>query len=206
MDSFFTEIYGPIIYKWLIYQDKKDGITIQKGTCTDSFHSVLFKCAHHRGKITLWRKGIVEEEIMNEEGKVVFYLHFAFESIPHFMKMYREFDNALLKYARQRHIHIAIVCSGGFTAHAFTAKIKHTLAYTSLPLSLTPLAYYQLDEQHDFDAIYLAPQVYPYHYDCLKYQKPIINIDPLIYGKQDTYQFLQKVAKTFGLTKIFPGF
>jgi cellobiose-specific phosphotransferase system component IIB len=199
MDSFFTEIYGPIIFKWLIYQDNKDGITISEGTSSKNFHTVLFKCAHYAGKITLWTKGIVEEEITNEESKVVFYLHFSFESIPHFMKMYREFYHALLKYAKERHISIAIVCSGGFTAEYFTDKIKHTLAYTSLPLSITSLAYYQLEDHHDFDAIYLAPQVYPYHYDCLKYQKPIFNIDPLIYGRQDTYRFLQKVAQTFQL-------
>lgn len=199
MDTFFKDIYAPIIFKWLSYQkDNPDGIHVSTLYNSPEYQTIHFDLKNYQGTMTLWSKGIIEEDIRRKDtGEFVFYLHYAFINIPHFMKMYREFYKALIKHAHEKTIRIAICCSGGFTATIFSQMINASVSLSDTPLRAEALAFYQLsDLKKKYDAIYLAPQIAGAHPRLLqKIKTPLYEIDPLIYGSKNVDAFLKSISE-----------
>ena len=196
MESFFKDIYAPIIFKWLTYQQEHDGIKVSTIANNDMYQSVGFYAHDYTGIITLWHKGFVEEAIKrNSTSEYVFYLHYAFQTIPQFMKMYREFYASLIKHAKERLYQSGIVCDGGFTATIFSQMVNAALSLTDAPLTTKPLAFYQLTPDSPLDALYLAPQIADKQTSIAHYSCPIYTIPPEIYGTKDTYAFIRLMEK-----------
>ncbi|HAD23161.1 Phosphotransferase system cellobiose-specific component IIB [Kandleria vitulina] len=195
MDNFFSEIYAPIIFKWLSFQESSDGIKISTIYNNEMYQTILFDMTDYKGTMTLWAKGIIEEQIINKTTlHSVFYLHYQFQNIPHFMKMYREFYDSLVKHAREKTIRIGLCCSGGFTATTMAQMSNEAIHLSDLPFHVEPLAFYQLEEKiNDYQLIYLAPQI---HHKFFSVQdKHIIKLDPLIYATRDIYKFIKDIEK-----------
>lgn len=197
MDTFFRDIYAPIIFKWLSFQkDQHEGITVSTIYNNEMYQTIYFYAHDYTGIMTLWSKGFVEEAIKrNETQEYVFYLHYAFHNIPHFMKMYREFYHSLIKHSKERLFKAGIVCSGGFTATIFSQMVNASLSLSDVSITTIPLAYYQLKEKSDLDAYYLAPQIAHKHCQLENSTHSFYTIDPEIYGAKDTYAFIKELKK-----------
>lgn len=199
MDTFFKDIYAPIIFKWLSYQkENPDGIQVSTLYNSDQYQTIHFDLENYIGTMTLWSKGIIEEDIRRRDThEYVFYLHYAFINIPHFMKMYREFYRALLTHAKEQMKNIVICCSGGFTATIFSQMVNASVSLSNTPIHAEALAFYQLDHlKKHYDAVYLAPQLASKHAELIqKLKTPVYLIDPLIYGSKNTDAFLKEITK-----------
>lgn len=195
MDKFFSEIYAPIIFKWLSFQEGHHGIKISTIYNNEMYQTILFDMVDYKGTMTLWSKGIIEEQIINKHTQhSVFYLHYQFQNIPHFMKMYREFHRSLIKHAHEKILKIGICCSGGFTATTMAELSNEAIRLSDLPFHVEALAYYQLKEKiNDYHLIYLAPQL---HYKFFSIEdKHVFRLDPLIYATKDIYKFIKDIEK-----------
>ncbi len=91
MDEFFRDVYAPIIFKWLSYQDDNK-IKIKTIYNNELYQTITFNLKQFQGTMTLWHIGVIEEKIINlQTDESLFYLHYKFSSIPHFMRMSKEF-------------------------------------------------------------------------------------------------------------------
>lgn len=159
MDQFYLSVYENLVYQWLIlnanhYDEKGIHFYIDQN---DS-KRLVFKYLDLTGEIYFWSMhNIIEETIVNEQGKIVFYLHFRIINLLNTRKFIYDFFKQLIKDKKPKHIGMS--CSCGITTSVFSEKLQKLSDMMDLPYQFDVVALNAIElECKNYDMIILAPQ------------------------------------------------
>lgn len=200
MDTFLKEIYLAVIFKWIYYNNRsnKDGIRIDIVEDTGHYHTVRFIQQDLIGLVTIWSNGIIEEQITTLPNKeLIFYLHYQFISLNHFINLFTEFYRTMISHSHYEKKRIGLACSGGLSTSLLASMIQEVLKLEDEDYDVRSMAVTQIQEEFDYlDAIYLAPQVSYMQASLLQetnHRVPIYRMDPTVYATKDFQAMIKKI-------------
>ena len=159
MDQFYMNVYKSIIYKWLVlslsYYEKK-GIDFHIDQ--NDPKKLVYHYDNLNGEIYFWdMHDIIEETIVDDKGKMIFYLHFRVMNLSNTRRFIIDFFRQLL--SSQKPKHIGMSCSCGITTSLFTEKLQNLSNMMNLPYRFDVVPIDAIEQRYqDYDMIILAPQ------------------------------------------------
>lgn len=201
IDEFYSDINLELFYQWIIgNQDKYDqGIYCSNKDIGNYGKTISFIYHGVKGSIVIWTNGIIEEQILDDQENLLFYLHYELVSLAQGQKLFYDFYEALTKHQKQSPLKILICCSGGLSSTFFATKLAELISLKHLNYEIIPIGFYQLDESfQDYDALYLAPQISylePKAMNIVKHKVPVRCISASIYATYNYRGLLDMITK-----------
>lgn len=198
-EEFYQSVYPSLFYQWIALNRstyKKDQIVFEVSYKDSLCRVLLFQMKQTIGKIVIWHNNIVEESIQDNYGEQIFYLHYEINSLLQATQLFTQFYTSLLYHDKQTIYKIALCCTGGLSTSIFEQEIQEVCRMENTPLKLFAVTVDNLAENHDYDAIYLAPQVaYMQPYFMLHTKIPVYCIDATDYATKNFRQILSHMKK-----------
>ena len=203
-DEFYNDIYSELFVKWIISRKneyKRKGINCYISEQEYYFTTINFDAGQYTGEVSIWKDEvtIVEEKIFDEEGNLVFYLHFSLETIGQFRKLFTDFYNGLLKLLDLEENNIALVCNDGLSTSLFVEELLKVCKLQKLDYKITSVSLDRLrDENFNYDALYLAPQIAHLEPELMlecNNSVPIYRIDPTVFATKDYQAIIKEIQK-----------
>lgn len=201
VDEFYSDINLELFFQWIVgNQNKYD----QKMECfttdiDDRGKKINFIYHNLKGAIVIWTSGIVEEQIVDEDENMLFYLHYQLVNLSQGQKLFYDFYEALTKHRKQFPVKIVLCCSGGLSSTFFATKLAELISLKHLNYEIIPIGFYQLDSSYlDCDALYLAPQISflePKAMNIVKNKVPVRTISASIYATYNYRGLLDMITK-----------
>ncbi|MEG0276508.1 MAG: hypothetical protein RR630_05725 [Coprobacillus sp.] len=159
MDQFYVSIYESVIYKWIVLNQnfyKEKGISFYVDSCDPK--RLVFQYGELSGEIYFWSMhNIIEETILDQDEKVIFYLHFRIVNMANTKRLVVDFLNQLI-YSQQPK-RIGMSCSCGITSSVFVEKIQELSQMMNLSYQFEVIPIHEITDIYmDYDMIILAPQ------------------------------------------------
>ena len=195
MNYFIETTLFDYLFSYLLIQfSDEDSIHVAITKNNKYCRRITYEITNIKGRITLWYNGIIEEQILDQNHNILFYLHYQFKSYRHFLEMFKEYQYALLKHYKSKKYQIGILSHDGLSSSSFVSMIKEILKYEENTFIITPLG---LDDLSlPLDILYLAPQLKLKHPVLLSQVSiPIYDIDPLIYGSKDAQKMISIIKR-----------
>ncbi len=196
--EFYQSLYPILFYQWISLNRstyKKDKIIFETSFSNSSTRILTFQMENVIGKITIWENGIVEEEIQENNGKQLFYLHYYLAELSYGCELFEEFYKILLNHNKQKIYQIALCCTGGLSSAVFADEIQQACQMSHLPIMILSLSLDDLKaNKFPFDALYLAPQIAHLETRLLNhFHKPVYCIDFTDYATKNFHAILQNI-------------
>lgn len=208
MDQFYQNIYSELFYYWILGKEsdfKQHHIHMSKVDNGDSARIIRFDLTNATAFIKLWTDEIVEEEILDQKGEHLFYLHYHINDIRQCRYLFYEFYKVMLHHNNQIKIRVALCCSGGLSTSLFSVKLSELVELEKLNYEFTAISIYHLQHRlYNFDAILLAPQIAYLEPAILKATKreiPIFCIEPIDFATNNYHRVLTQL-KQLQLSKL----
>lgn len=200
MDQFYQNIYSDLFYYWVIGKKAdfhQHHILMSKVDNGDSARIIRFDLTNATAYLKIWKEDLVEEEIIDENGEHLFYLHYHINDIRQCRYLFYEFYKVILHHNNQIKIKVALCCSGGLSTSLFSIKLAELVDLEKLNYDLVAISIYHLRYQlNDFDAILLAPQIAYLEPAILKATDrkiPIFCIEPIDFATNNYHRVLTQL-------------
>lgn len=146
---------------------------------------------HYRFKtiqaiLSFWENGLIEMEIHHED--YLFYLHFKYNTMSHFLKMLMYFKNSFLNETKKQKYLIGIYSNDMIQTLRFLSKIKEIQKYEYAPYSFIILSN---QSKIHVNYIFYIPQMKKTYLKHLS--KKTFLIDTTLYATLDAHQFLRQL-------------
>lgn len=194
MDTFHRTENIEIFRKWVYFQVENDSrLTIEE------YDERTFKI-YYKNKVArfvIWPIGVIEEAI-NENGELLFYLHYQFYNF-HFSKdLFYRMINKLTEEVNKKEINILLCCSGGMTTGFFAEKMNKYSELNHLKYCFDATSAHDLDNVYnDYEMILVAPQLRYKVFEFTKKYQPIkvLSIDPVTFATYDCQSLLKQIEE-----------
>lgn len=191
MDMFYRHENIHVFKRWVYFQLLSDHrLTFEM----KDENTYIIKCQHKTAIYTIWPMGIIEETI-EENDKVIFYLHFTFRNFHFCTDMFKRMIDKLVE-EDVKEIKILLCCSGGMTTGFFAQKMNQYCELNSLHVVVEAVPLYHLDNViMDYDYLFVAPQLrYKLPELISKYKDvKVDSIDPATFAKYDCEKLLKNI-------------
>lgn len=202
MDEFLRTIYADVFFYWILHNEKryfKDNIYHNVINPSSTHQTIIFELEHATGYIRFWQENIIEEEIVDLDGKNVFYLHYNIISIKQCTYLFNQFYEVLCHYSEVKNFKIALCCSGGLTTALFAINLQNLSDLQKLHFEFSAFGVDKLKSQlENFDAILLAPQIaytQPQLMKLVNKKIPIICINPIDFATNQFQHIINTLNK-----------
>lgn len=186
MDEYFNSIYEDLFYFWIIYNRdsfENDNIFLATLNPNEYYKSIIFELDYATGYLRFWQNNFIEEEILDQKGNTVFYLHFNIVNIKQFVHLFTQFYEVLCHFTEVPKCHIALCCSGGLSTSLFASKLQDLCDLQKLHYEFSAFGFNELIYHlSGFQAILLAPQIAYKQAELIRLTKnniPVICINPI---------------------------
>lgn len=194
MDTFYRTENIEVFRKWVYFQVINDPrLTIEQ------YDQRTFKIFYKNkvARFVIWPIGVIEEAI-NEDGELLFYLHYQFYNF-HFSKdlFYRMIDK-LTEEIIQEEKQILLCCSGGMTTGFFAEKMNKYSELNHLKYNFNATSVHDLDSVYkEYEMILVAPQLRYKVFEFTNKYKPkrIVSIDPITFATYDCQALLKQIEE-----------
>lgn len=162
VDKFYLDVNLELFFQWIAGNCNKydQGIEISTRTIDQYGKTINFIYHNISGSINIWSNGIIEEQIIDEKGNQLFYLHYELIDLKQAQKLFYDFYEALTKYQKHPPLKVIICCSGGLSSTFFATKLAELISLKHLNYEIIPIGFYQLSNTYqNCDLLYLAPQI-----------------------------------------------
>lgn len=150
-----------VVYNWLL--------TMEQARPCQNTCSICFSNDRYHAVINFYDHNLMEL-IIQDNGKIVFYLHFEIKDFKVVSKNIRSFFEFLKKPPRKDDLHIKelkkegvkilLSCSSGMTTSYFAYLMQEALDKGNFNVKVDAISYLELDKvQEKYDYILLAPQI-----------------------------------------------
>jgi len=194
MEIFYRKDNIEIFRRWVYYQIKNDTrlTLIQSDEQTYQIH---YK--NKVAKFIIWPMDIIEE-IITEDEKVIFYLHFQFHSYHFAADFFRCMIIKLTEEEKETKKKILLCCTSGMTTNYLAEKVNSYCHLHQLPYVLSAVSIYGLEKVYrDYELVLVAPQLqYKMIELSLKYKPTVFqSIEPIIFATYDCQGVLKQINK-----------
>lgn len=202
LEDFYKTLYHDLFFKWILSNHDiyiKDCLTYTIKEDSQRCQTIIFCSEKAEGTITIWHNDIVEESIRYAHSQEqVFYLHYTIHDLAHSCQLFKEFYKTLLTYCYKTTLKIAFCGSDGMSTLLLVDQMKDICKLEHIDLQIDSLS---LDEfhhlYHEYDLIYLAPQIAHMQPELMKMTKmkvPIHALDATAFATKD-YQNIMKTIQ-----------
>ena len=200
-EDFHQAIYSHLFYQWICLNQstyQKDHVLFERSHQDEDCQILLFQMEKVIGKIMIWKQNIVEEEIQNNQGKQLFYLHYDIMNINQCCQMFQDFYQTLINHNQTSLYHIAICGSGGLSTSLFSKEIQTICQQDNHPFDIDYLSFEDLKKCHQkYDALFLAPQIAYLQPELIRQcHIPTFVIDATDYATKNYGHILETMKKT----------
>lgn len=157
MDEFLQDINSLVYIEWILLQNGKNKLTIEKR----DQRTIVIENDVVKGKIIFYGNGIFEEELTDRKSdQKIFYLHFQLTYFNHAVELFNEMINCAKEAINRPSLQVLLCCSGGLTTTLFAHQMQELAKLEKLPFKIEATGYSRIFEIGDeYDVILVAPQV-----------------------------------------------
>lgn len=192
MDAFYRTENIEVFRKWVYYQVTHDPrLSIEK--YDERTYKIFYK--NRVARFVVWPMGVIEEAI-NEDDKLLFYLHYQFYNFHFATDLFYRMIAKLTEENKEEKKSILLCCTGGMTTGFFAEKMNKYCELNRLSYEINAAPAYHLQNVYqDYDLILVAPQLRYKIIELSQQLKPTVvkSIDPVTFATYDCQALVNQI-------------